>query len=89
MSIYLYLFKRIQIYGGKVYDILFACAGLLLFSLSLFDDRYIGITLNIMSFIFFIASAFHLIAFTDYYFYGYIMSGAGMISLNIYNRIER
>jgi len=64
-----------------MYDIVFACAGLLLFSLSLFDDKAIGIVLNIMSFMFFLASAIHLAVHTEYYYYSYVMFFPAFISL--------
>jgi hypothetical protein len=66
-----------------VYDILFACGGFLLFSLSLFDDRIIGIVLNVMAFIFFFTSAFHIALYTSYPHYAYVVFGAGLISLVI------
>ena len=64
-----------------MYDILFACIGVVFFALSLYDDKWLGIMLNILAFTFFMASAFHLVAFTDYHYYAYVMFGAGFISL--------
>jgi hypothetical protein len=66
-----------------VYDILFACGGFLLFALSLFDDRVIGIVLNVMAFILFFSSAFHIASYTSYPHYAYVLFGIGLISLVI------
>jgi hypothetical protein len=64
-----------------MYDILFAAIGVVFFVISLYDDKWLGIMLNILSFTFFIAAAFHLAAFTEHYYYSYVMYSAAFIAL--------